>query len=130
MKNTVAIIQAIAHQTIRGGPEVEAIKEAFGASSQLPAPNSCCRQTERIVQVILTASIMCPRLINGKGPPSAARRAFIIGRWSSCLGDGHGRRVGRPAELGEHLVGLGFLGEGLVEKRDGVLMAELGGPGL
>lgn len=31
MKNTVAMIQAIANQTIRGGPEAEAIKEAFVA---------------------------------------------------------------------------------------------------
>ncbi|WP_069883023.1 sensor histidine kinase [Bosea sp. BIWAKO-01] len=31
MKNTVAMIQAIANQTIRGGPEVDAIKEAFVA---------------------------------------------------------------------------------------------------
>ncbi|KRE09945.1 hypothetical protein ASE63_05440 [Bosea sp. Root381] len=31
MKNTVAMIQAIANQTIRGGPEVDAIKEAFTA---------------------------------------------------------------------------------------------------
>lgn len=31
MKNTVAMIQAIANQTIRGGPEVIAIKEAFVA---------------------------------------------------------------------------------------------------
>jgi PAS domain S-box-containing protein len=31
MKNTVAIIQAIANQTIRGGLEVNAIKEAFAA---------------------------------------------------------------------------------------------------
>lgn len=29
MKNTVAMIQAIANQTIRGGPEVDALKEAF-----------------------------------------------------------------------------------------------------
>lgn len=31
MKNTVAMIQAIANQTIRGGPEVDAVKEAFVA---------------------------------------------------------------------------------------------------
>lgn len=31
MKNTVAMIQAIANQTIRGGPEVDAIKDAFSA---------------------------------------------------------------------------------------------------
>ena len=31
MKNTVAMIQAIANQTIRGGPEVDAIRQAFTA---------------------------------------------------------------------------------------------------
>jgi PAS domain S-box-containing protein len=31
MKNTIAMIQAIANQTIRGGPEVEAVKDGFVA---------------------------------------------------------------------------------------------------
>lgn len=37
MKNTVAMIQAIANQTIRGGPEVDAVKDAFVARLNIMA---------------------------------------------------------------------------------------------
>lgn len=71
MKNTVAMIQAIANQTIRGGPEVDAVKETFVARlNTMASAQDILTQT---VWAKASLAFLVEEALKGHGSPTSFR---------------------------------------------------------